>query len=1079
MTSRLPHIVIAASAGSGKTFQLAHRLIRLLADGVSPDRIAALTFSRKAAGEIFESVIGTICRGAASQDEAAAIAARIDRPATRSADFLNMLRHLIDHMPHLHIETLDSFIVGIVRAFPAELGVPSDVQITDEHGPGADDLMRGVLARLFNPRLIDRRTQRAFFESFKQATFGHEEKRLEDALTQFIARYRAAYRLLPDPDAWGTPDAVWPNGCPWPKSVRGIPESADIACAYAREQDWPEAMRLGFEKIVDFMRTYDEAARWNPDIERIALFDQILALAHDPAEASLTYRRQKYPLSPEAAVALGKLARHLIGIDIHRALHQTQGICRVLAQIDALYDTLMRQTGVLTFSDAHFLLTAGNVQGGGRVPSRSPEGENRLYIDYRLDCRLDHWLIDEFQDTSDLQWAALRNLVSELIQDDSGQRTFFYVGDVKQAIYRWRGGNPRLFHEVLHDYGPRLERRDLTQSFRSCPPVIEAVNAVFAKLPDDLPAESCAAWAEAFLPHSSADKPAALSGVAAVIEPETPDGESKPSVEDAYDLTAALLRHVRPLARGLSTAVLVRSNEEGRRLVEHLRQSCPGLPVVHEGAARIVQNPVVSLLLALLKFAAHPGDTLAWRHIQMSPLAAVLERESLTRDRLMLHVLRTLHEDGFQPFFREWGRTLNTCAPLDPYGHRRWNDLLEAAGRFDRIGARDADAFLRFIERYQARDAAEAGTVRVMTIHQSKGLGFDVVILPDLMGRDITRADGPDFVMQRDPRTHLPAWMLKMPRRIVSQTDSRLTQLLEQADSRACFDELCVLYVAMTRAKRALYMVTRFPGKASKSLNAAALVKAQLTGNAAARPVDLDDRRGELLYAAGDWNWFDSVPLSSPVEPKPEGAPSIPEGFAHRPSTRTRLLSLRPSRTQDRVRNAAWFFGAETRAVLDFGQAIHELFCAVDWSDDADAEAIVGAWRRTASYAEDVQHDAADQFRAALKAPEVRDLLARPDGAARLWREKPFDVVLDARRVTGAFDRVVIQDDADGRPVSASILDYKSDRVETPSEIREATETHRAQIDPYARALSTILALPLDRIEKHLIFTRPAQCVML
>ena len=73
-------------------------------------------------------------------------------------------------------------------------------------------------------------------------------------------------------------------------------------------------------------------------------------------------------------------------------------------------------------------------------------------MNFRLDSSYDHWLLDEFQDTSRLQWQALRDLVDEVIQSDSGQRSFFYVGDTKQAIYAWRGGDPRLFDEIADFY---------------------------------------------------------------------------------------------------------------------------------------------------------------------------------------------------------------------------------------------------------------------------------------------------------------------------------------------------------------------------------------------------------------------------------------------------------------------------------------------------------------------------------------------------------------------------------------------------------------------------------------------------
>ena len=107
---------------------------------------------------------------------------------------------------------------------------------------------------------------------------------------------------------------------------------------------------------------------------------------------------------------------------------------------------------MLSFNDAQYLLTANKSAGSGLVITRDVDAQDRLYIDYRLDCQLDHWLLDEFQDTSDLQWAVLHNLLDEILQDDSGRRSLFYVGDVKQSIYRWRGGNPRLFGAILDHY---------------------------------------------------------------------------------------------------------------------------------------------------------------------------------------------------------------------------------------------------------------------------------------------------------------------------------------------------------------------------------------------------------------------------------------------------------------------------------------------------------------------------------------------------------------------------------------------------------------------------------------------------
>ena len=153
-----------------------------------------------------------------------------------------------------------------------------------------------------------------------------------------------------------------------------------------------------------------------------------------------------------------------MGTELRAMLKRTQGICQILHQYEEFYDDMVRRRGKLTFTDAQYLLTAANEYSSGSLLSRMPGQESRLYIDYRLDCKLDHWLLDEFQDTSDLQWEVLRNLADEILQDSSGQRSFFYVGDVKQAIYGWRGGNARLFGKILQQYEGQIEQIPLDAS---------------------------------------------------------------------------------------------------------------------------------------------------------------------------------------------------------------------------------------------------------------------------------------------------------------------------------------------------------------------------------------------------------------------------------------------------------------------------------------------------------------------------------------------------------------------------------------------------------------------------------------
>ncbi|MCE9614151.1 MAG: UvrD-helicase domain-containing protein [Lentisphaerae bacterium] len=1078
---RLRHIAIAASAGSGKTFQLAHRYIGLLAAGVTPDRICALTFSRKAAGEIFEKIIAYLVEAATDDRQAAAVADRLGQPSPGASVFLGHLRRFLDNLHRLHIGTLDGFMVGILRAFPAELGIAPDFEVMDSDGAAAADLRRDVLQRIFNPQVVEPRARAEFLEAFKQATFGREEKSADQLLDAFICDHRERYQTLPDEAAWAPPASIWPNGSRWLDRPADVAAACDAIAAHATRAGWDATSRQRWDAFLAAARTFNAFSLWSAELQY--LFPRLADVADDlfRGRASIKIGRKLLDLDDAVSPAILDVLAHLVATECRTALASTQGLYRVLAQFDRVYDDWSRRSGQLSFTDAQYLLTEANRHSGGLLLSRNPGTPGRLYIDYRLDARLDHWLIDEFQDTSDLQWAAIRNLVDEVVQDDSGRRSFFYVGDVKQAIYGWRGGNPRLFGNILRTYGDRIDTTTLSTSFRSCPPVLDCVNAVFGDLTrTSLSTGVQNRWQSLWEPHRAAGQTAKLPGYAALFD-ALADGDERPDEHDRHHLAAAIINDLDPVRRQLTVAVLVRSNKQGRAAVDTLRRLCPGLPVVHEGSAPLNDSPVVTLLLALVRFAAHPGDMMAWRHLQLSPLApdlAALREEGPLPEPL----LRQIHERGFLSFIRDWGHRLQARITLDDFGHRRLEDLLAAAGEFDATGERDGGAFLRFVEHFTISESAAGLAVRVMTIHQSKGLGFDVVILPDLQGRQMLTAGALDLVTRRDPRTDRPEWVVKLPRRVVTACDSELSTLMQAADEENNIDELCVLYVALTRAKQALYMITSRAGKDSASYTPAALLKHRLAGHPnpdGGRPDAIANTAFECLYETGRRDWFSTRPVAPPprLPPPAPSPPPAPRPESHVPAPSDHPTASRspvePSAHDAVSRRAAWLFDRESRDVLDFGSAVHALFEQVDWSQTADVAHIVADWERHATVSPAVKRDAVSQFRRCMADLHVQALLARPTGNVDLWREQRFELILtDGRWVRGAFDRVVVQRDNSGRPTQAAIIDYKSDRVSTDAQFRKAADHYHDQLALYARVVAHIAGLPPAQITRTLIFTR-------
>ena len=114
--------------------------------------------------------------------------------------------------------------------------------------------------------------------------------------------------------------------------------------------------------------------------------------------------------------------------------------------------------------------------------AKSQNPVERKFAEYRFDSSTKHWLFDEFQDTSRLQWEVFKDIIDEAIQDP--EKSFYFVGDIKQSIYGWRGGDMKLFGEIYEHYKKHmLDNEQMKTSYRSCPAVIDFVNQLFSNYP--------------------------------------------------------------------------------------------------------------------------------------------------------------------------------------------------------------------------------------------------------------------------------------------------------------------------------------------------------------------------------------------------------------------------------------------------------------------------------------------------------------------------------------------------------------------------------------------------------------------
>jgi ATP-dependent helicase/nuclease subunit A len=670
-----------------------------------------------------------------------------------------------------------------------------------------------------------------------------------------------------------------------------------------------------------------------------------------------------------------------------------------------------------------------------------------------------HWLLDEFQDTSRVQWRVIGGLVDEAIQDDSGARSFFSVGDPKQSIYLWRQAEPDLFDDILRAYpasGARgLNTGQLSQSFRSAQPVLDAVNAVFGDrtaLETLLPEGTLKGFA--FENHTASQTQ--LTGHAALLSPAAELDAEEPTIH----LTADLLNHLQPLQRGLSCAILVRSNAEARKITEALRAGT-GMEVVCESDQHpCTDNALTLALLSLLTLAIHPGDKQALEHLRMTPLWPQIETATDSSPLTIAKVQSLVYEKGFAAFMEVWTPRLWQVHPqMDAFHARRLSQMADIAAEFDALGSRDVDAFIQFAREYPLRIRGGSLAVQVMTIHASKGLEFDIVILPSLDGTAMDTPRREEYLVSRSDEG--VNWVLETPPKVYSQLDPTLRAGLQETRRRTAFESLCRLYVAMTRAKRGLYFIASHPPKSGKALKESRLLRETL-GRDSSRPLT-EESLSVVEWETGNEDWFKAYPFIPAPVPDPVLLHS-PLGELLR---ETQPLPRRrtPSGEEAFKIKGSILFGEGREPGRRLGTLVHELFAEIEWTPDIPS--LEQRWLSQGlllpedfSAAEGPAANALAMIRSVLDASACAAAFAQPGPHATVWRERSFDLVLDGEWISGTFDRVILDRDAEGRYLSAWIVDFKTDAAPDELSLQEKRAGYAPQIALYRQAISASPASP-------------------
>jgi ATP-dependent helicase/nuclease subunit A len=1081
-------IWVEANAGSGKTFVLTNRVLRLLLNGVRPQSILCLTYTKAAAAEMRKRVGARLAEWAVAEE--AALRKTLRELTGREVsprqleDARTLFARALETPGGLRILTIHAFCEAVLHRFPIEAGVPFDFSVIEEdrqanmllaarEGVLADGLRGGDHAEAVET-LFGLMSDHAIAEAIAAAL--GEGARLKPVLAD-PASAKARLRTL-----------VGVSGNATEIAAAIVADTAltksvwqDIVSSFDADANRPKNPRF-----------IDLVARLDPDhitAEQLCgLFVTEDKDKNKRPRANLLNAEQRQerpllqPLLEQERERIFMLDAQLTGALL---VERSEAVLDVVSAIVARYEAEKRRHALLDFDDL--------------VEKLGDLFDNRAlgpWVQYKLDAGIDHILVDESQDTNEQQWRVVTALEREFFTGDGAvtrPRSIFAVGDQKQSIYSFQGAQPALFGLTGRDVARRanaagkpFEKVTLHTSFRTLRGILDAVDRVCdrADIQKALLSE-----------HKVIHQPARLhEGGTVTLWPPIQDdrverdGRNWPTSPVEAEQSAnrrTALRIARTIRgwvvegrllgqRGRTVSagdVLILVQKRGALFQEIIRAlRSEGLPTPGADRLAVTGHIAVLDLLALIDVLLNPADDLQLAALLRSPLFDVSEddlfaiAEPREERQTLWSALYASDREAARAAAEQLGRWRAALDMERPFeflagvlyaegGLKRFHarlgpevddvlsELLDLALTHEQGAQPSLQGFAAEMRRRAVtikRELAESGGgVRVMTVHGAKGLEAPIVILADATAKPSGRQTGkPVYVLDKPPGPMLIHAASK------GQHVPATTELREQVDGSLAEEYWRRLYVAMTRAEDELYVTGPLASGNGETLLSGTWYEAIETGLAEKAQPIVDDDGVEIgrIYPG---------PVPAEFRPSADRREAALAGSRPGPVAAPQaVVVVRPSyaggaaapgvaleTTAEALRDA--------EAARREGLAIHAL---LQHLVRVDRE----AWTQVAPRALDalLPEPGLDKERVANKAiailsrPELASLFG-PDSRA----EVPFRVAANQRGkaiwLSGRMDRVVVDDSG------VLVVDYKSDAA-VPEEAAKVPGNYLTQLGLYA-----------------------------
>lgn len=822
-----------ASAGSGKTYALVKEYLKIILTANKNDayrNILAITFTNKAVHEMKSRIVGSLSEFAKDEPNAKASDLMQDLSVDTGLSIIQIktksqqiIKHIIHNYAAFDISTIDKFTHKVIRAFAHDLGLPMTFEVTLDTENLLIEAVDAIIAQ------------------------AGEDETLTKLLIDFTME------KTDDDKSWDI--------------SREILETGKLVL---NENNRNEIVHFQDKSISDFIAVKDKLVQVCKDLEKenAACASELLQLIDKNGIDLKSFSRGTFPNHLQSITdgrfnSKNKMFREFDDIAINKTAKDRALIENIipdlLQSLSGIYKNFEKRNFYKAFlkniTPLSLLNTVSNeltkiqneqntlsITEFNAIIHREIQNQPAPFIYERLGERYRHFFIDEFQDTSEMQWQNLIPLIDNALagQDDSGQKgTLMIVGDPKQSIYRWRGGKAEQFIELSKDQNPfsnpekKLEHLD--KNYRSYSQVIEFNNSFFKLLSGEFDNPD---YKDLYENHSHQKINNKVGGYVDIsFLPEIESSEDDEETLDKSELyvLATLNTIQKVLKEGFEykdIVILTRKRSQGIAVANYLTEQ--GVPLLSSETLMIQNATEVRLIIHILKYLKNSSDLESKANF-LQYLAQNKQNELPVHDFIAKGM-----ELKEETTFEKW---LENCNIELSFQNIRKKSLYEAAeviiSKFLTMNKNEADqsvgtAYVQYFldivlerdvrnqagisdflnywdknsEKFSIPSPEGTNAVRIMTIHKSKGLEFPVVIMP-FAEEDYNRKPKDKLWLNSEEQD------LNMPKVLVDNS-SAIEEFGEEASAvynlkkqEELLDNINVLYVALTRAEEQLYIISQ------------------------------------------------------------------------------------------------------------------------------------------------------------------------------------------------------------------------------------------------------------------------------